>query len=580
MQDAERLAKKADKTSLVNALIESGAVADPRKGKDFFKCCFHNENSGSLHVYEGEGGWLAKCHGCGWAGDIFDVIAKCTNKTPGEVLAGDKPARPAAPPPVVYATLEKLTEAVKYQNAAWKLTQTNTYTNPATGNHDLVTLRLEQGEEKTFRQAHQTPNGYVMRAGPDPQPLFNRGRIKDATECWIVEGEKCVRAITAAGAVATTSPGGAGKASHADWQPVAGKRLYVWPDNDPVNEKTHKSGGIDHGREIVAICQKLNPPCEIFWIDPRKLELGEKEDAADYLAPGKTPEEKKALLDDAREIAEPVGLTQGLLKRIDAIADGSMAAIEWPWFMLSKQTRALRPGTITVICGSPGASKSFFLLEAMLFWLQKGIKCAWYILEDDLESQLHRALAQLTNRAEITDDDWLRDNRDEARRLAIEWQPLLEQLARVTTQSEAMPTLDDVLNWIRAQAESGQRIIAVDPVTAAEPTGDEWKSDRRFVVGCKPILRKTGASLILVSHPRKGAKEGHASMDDIAGGTAYQRFSQTVLWYQYLQTVEAATYGRAINRKLKILKARNGKADVREIGMWFDPTNLRQREIE
>ena len=37
MQDAERLAKKADKTSLVNALIEAGAVADPRKGKDFFK---------------------------------------------------------------------------------------------------------------------------------------------------------------------------------------------------------------------------------------------------------------------------------------------------------------------------------------------------------------------------------------------------------------------------------------------------------------------------------------------------------------------------------------------------------------
>jgi len=54
---------------------------------------------------------------------------------------------------------------------------------------------------------------------------------------WVVEGEKCVDALRAAGALATTSPGGAQAASKADWSWAKGREIVLWPDNDEAGRR-------------------------------------------------------------------------------------------------------------------------------------------------------------------------------------------------------------------------------------------------------------------------------------------------------------------------------------------------------
>jgi hypothetical protein len=54
---------------------------------------------------------------------------------------------------------------------------------------------------------------------------------------FILEGENCVNHARQLDLIATTSTGGAGAPAKTDWQPLAGKELYILPDNDVAGEK-------------------------------------------------------------------------------------------------------------------------------------------------------------------------------------------------------------------------------------------------------------------------------------------------------------------------------------------------------
>jgi putative DNA primase/helicase len=69
-----------------------------------------------------------------------------------------------------------------------------------------------------------------------PRSLYNLDLLTKNAECpvWIVEGEKCADAMQALfpNCVTVTWPGGAQAVKHVDLAPLAGRKVYIWPDND------------------------------------------------------------------------------------------------------------------------------------------------------------------------------------------------------------------------------------------------------------------------------------------------------------------------------------------------------------
>jgi putative DNA primase/helicase len=77
------------------------------------------------------------------------------------------------------------------------------------------------------------------KAVPAPRPLYGLDQIAAKPDAPIVlcEGDVDAAARVFLNAVVTTSPDGAGAASKADWRPLAGRRVMIWPDADEPGAK-------------------------------------------------------------------------------------------------------------------------------------------------------------------------------------------------------------------------------------------------------------------------------------------------------------------------------------------------------
>ena len=85
----------------------------------------------------------------------------------------------------------------------------------------------------------QGPGGrreWRCKALPEPRPLFRLPELAARPDApvLVVEGEKTVDAAAERfpDYVATTSSGGSNAARKADWTPLAGRHVTIWPDAD------------------------------------------------------------------------------------------------------------------------------------------------------------------------------------------------------------------------------------------------------------------------------------------------------------------------------------------------------------
>lgn len=608
-------AVRANYNALRRALEDAGAVF---KGRKNVKCCFHDDVSPSGSVHQDQQGvWRFTCHGCGWGGDVFDVLAKDGGKSVEDLLKAvreesTRPARgrrAAATPPPAPAAEEVPVRGVKtypspeaIKAALRDVEATYPYTNPDTGKAELVIFRCRTREgKKTFIQASPQADGsWAMVAPPKPWPLFNRTRVRGAGQIVVVEGEKCVKKGTdlgVRGTSFTTSPGGAGKAAYADWSPLAGKRVILWPDNDPPDPKRNKvRQGVRHMEEVADELRKLSPPPEICWLDPDELAIPDKGDIVEFCAfhgEGTADSEREAV-EQALRLAVPLpgpNPSGALEQRIEETIAGKRRAIPWKFRVLSKFTRACLPGTITLLCGDPGSTKSYLLLEQMWTWHKEGIPVALYELEEDQAYHLNRALAQVDGNAKLDDSDWVEQHPDQARAAYHRHKAFMDSFApRVFaepgTREKPQVTQDDLVAWAREQAEKGARIIGIDPVTVAAPCRGQEKSftpDLKFMVEMKLIAREFACSIVLVTHPKESTNaKARPLMDNMAGGRAYVRFAQTVLWIKRLEnrqvmlveTERDELENLEIERLIYLVKTRNGRGTGWEIGFEFDPRSL------
>ena len=96
----------------------------------------------------------------------------------------------------------------------------------------------------------------------DGKPLYALHRIASNPDAdmWIVEGEQKADALNRLGLVATTS-GSATSADTADWKPLRGRSVIIWPDKDEP--------GRAYAGEVASILRGL--VCDVSIIDVDKL---------------------------------------------------------------------------------------------------------------------------------------------------------------------------------------------------------------------------------------------------------------------------------------------------------------------
>lgn len=115
---------------------------------------------------------------------------------------------------------------------------------------EILRWDLPSGQ-RVIRQVSSVQGGWVTAAMPELRPLYHLPEIIDATEVWIVKGEKSADAAASLGLVATTSAGGSNSAQKTDWTPLDGKQVIIVPTNDEAGES--------YAREVFDLIRKQAP---------------------------------------------------------------------------------------------------------------------------------------------------------------------------------------------------------------------------------------------------------------------------------------------------------------------------------
>lgn len=136
---------------------------------------------------------------------------------------------------------------------------------------------VKKDGSKGYAYSHVV-NGETIRTMPqfdNGTPLYNLHRLaKYPTQTvYLVEGEKCVDALTKLKLLATTS-GGAQSDDKADWQPLAGREVNTLADNDEA--------GLGYIQRATEKLKALN--ATVKQIDIDQLNLPAKGDCVDWLA--------------------------------------------------------------------------------------------------------------------------------------------------------------------------------------------------------------------------------------------------------------------------------------------------------
>jgi len=166
----------------------------------------------------------------------------------------------------------------------------------------------------------------------------------------VVEGEWCADHLAERGLIVTTS-GGSSSTDSADWSPLAGCHVVLWPDNDPPGRKYAD-----------AVTRKLlTLGCTVERIDIASLGLPDKGDTVDWLKahPDSTAADVLALGRITGDLGDS-GLAIGDAPRVQLLcaADVAMEPIRWLW------PDWLAQGKFHILAGAPGTGKT----TAALSW--------------------------------------------------------------------------------------------------------------------------------------------------------------------------------------------------------------------
>lgn len=272
-------------TEILRKIKTTTGYEPRRSGKGWqCRCPGHADRQASLSVSTGDDGRiLLHCHaGCPTESVVAALGVAMADLMPPKNHNGYTPPRAAAAekPKRFWAKAGLAAQAICPENCV--LEKLYDYREP-TGTIYAAVVRYKSESGKEIRQLH-CDNGLWYAGGPNHQWMpFRCETVKPDTQViHITEGEKCCLALAAFGFTAVTSAGGALNAKGTNWGVLSGKKIFLWPDNDPP--------GVRYANQIAGYARDLGAS-EIRMVNlPGLAEHG---DIADYIA-----EQKSAGLDD------------------------------------------------------------------------------------------------------------------------------------------------------------------------------------------------------------------------------------------------------------------------------------------
>lgn len=287
--DVEQLRLSTNLADLAATL----GVRVEKDGEEFVGCCpFHREKDASFSIFRGDDGVQRfHCFGCGAHGDAIEFVQRIKDvgfREACDILGGKETRRPNVTPRAdvqvrdIYAglipeappaDLLRVGAKVKLYNPkradtsmAWG-TFVPSHVHPyrdASG--DLIGYVLRRslpdgGKETPMVMRVRGPGGgraWSRYPFPKPRPLYGLHLLAEASQVIIVEGEKCAdRGNSKTGRTFISWAGGTQGVKWADWTPLAGKDVIIWPDAD--------APGLTSRNEIASILAGLD--CRVRVVD-------------------------------------------------------------------------------------------------------------------------------------------------------------------------------------------------------------------------------------------------------------------------------------------------------------------------
>jgi putative DNA primase/helicase len=292
--DIARIVAQADLPAIARAFTEV-----KQKGSEYTcRCPFHSpDNNPSCYLYHRDGKWSFKCFSCGEAGDSLDWIQKLEGVSVTEaakrISGHDWPVlpqreKPKAPipdritskPPADAGSPDMHIRALGEPSRIWPYRDSDGAVLGYVARYDV------DGKKEircwTWGQRGDASPGWGCGHWNQPRPLYGLDRLTERATAavLIVEGEKACdagHALLGAHYVSISWPGGSNAWHKADWEPLRGRTVLLWPDNDDAGVKAMQKLG-----ELLAAKSGLACACKL--VDPNRMPDGW--DIADAQADG------------------------------------------------------------------------------------------------------------------------------------------------------------------------------------------------------------------------------------------------------------------------------------------------------
>lgn len=356
---------------------------------------------------------------------------------------------------------------------------------------------------KWIRPMHWNGHDYTLGEPlkPDTGSLLYRlpELLADITApVWVVEGETCADALVKAGRLATTS-GSSSSADGADWTPLRGRRVMVWPDHDEAGRK--------YADAVTTRLQSLG--CMVQRIDVAALGLPDKGDCVDWL------QSHSAAELDQLPMASMAPPAPDDTPRVELIrgSDITPEPIDWLW------QGWLAAGKLHLIGGQPGTGKTTIAttLAATVTmggqWpdgsrAERGSVVIWSGEDDPRDTLIPRLRAAGADMTRVRIVNGIRDGADRYPfDPASDCGLLAAQLANITDL----------------------RLLVIDPIVSAV-AGDSHKNAevRRGLQPLVDLAQRHRCALLGVTHFTKGTA-GREPVERITGSLAFGALARVVL---------------------------------------------------